>query len=101
MYALIVYLRKNLAHNFKVVKIECDIIWCVCRLQQVPFTAAITKQIENECRDFVQLSESLANLEIAIGFLQSVGGQPESSLVEFMTKTLSMEEPVSCSQKVI
>ena len=69
-------------------------------LLKVPLTAALTRQIEIECRDFVQLSESLANLEIAIGFLQSVGGQPDSLLADFMTKTLSMQEPVLCSPKV-
>jgi len=47
------------------------------------------------------MTNSLANLDIAIGFLVSVGGQPESLLMAFMKDTLEMKADSIHSAQVI
>jgi len=50
--------------------------------------AAIEKQFGQKLLD---VSDLLANLDITVGFLVSVGGDPNASLVQFMTDTLRMK----------
>jgi len=49
--------------------------------------ASIEKEIGSK---FVEVGDLLASLDITVGFLVSVGGDPNSSLVKFMTETLQM-----------
>ncbi|KAI0227840.1 hypothetical protein LSAT2_021675 [Lamellibrachia satsuma] len=55
-------------------------------------------RIRNEMCHLTDLTNSLANLDIAIGFLVSVGGQPETLLVKFMTDTLGMPASIHSQQ---
>jgi hypothetical protein len=83
----------------------CDI----CTHKLIPFSQylqnrlspAVQSQICGELRlkSYPDLCESLDKLDIAIGFLKSVGSDPESFLYHFMTDTLKMENPF-LSQKV-
>ena len=63
---------------------------CCLSLMQRPFSPALKSQIRADARIMVEVSDCLANLDIAIGFLVSVGGDPEKSLHSFMTDTLQM-----------
>lgn len=49
---------------------------------------AVEKQFRQKLLD---VSDLLANLDITVGFLVSVGGDPNASLVQFMTETLKMK----------
>jgi len=49
---------------------------------------AIEKQYRQKLLD---ISDLLASLDITVGFLVSVGGDPNDSLVQFMTDTLKMK----------
>ena len=49
---------------------------------------AIEKQYRQKLLD---MSDLLASLDITVGFLVSVGGDPNDSLVQFMTDTLKMK----------
>ena len=55
------------------------------------FSPAIQNQVRGDARIMVEVSDCLANLDIAIGFLVSVGGDPDTTLHSFMTDTLQME----------
>ena len=44
-------------------------------------------------RSYPELCDGLDKLDIAISFLKSVGSDPESSLYDFMSNTLKMENP--------
>lgn len=50
--------------------------------------AAVEKQFRQKLLD---VSDLLASLDITVGFLVSVGGDPNASLVQFMTETLKMK----------
>ena len=50
--------------------------------------AAVEKQFRQKLLD---VNDLLANLDITVGFLVSVGGDPNASLVQFMTDTLKMK----------
>ncbi|KAK2177038.1 hypothetical protein NP493_621g02052 [Ridgeia piscesae] len=58
---------------------------------QEPLGQAEHRRICSEMRDLTDMTNSLANLDIAIGFLVSVGGQPDSLLMAFMKDTLEMK----------
>ena len=73
-------------------------MWC-SHLQE-PLGQPEQRRISNELRHLTDLTNSLANLDIAIGFLVSVGGEPESLLASFMTGTLRMKTSIH-SQQVI
>ena len=60
----------------------------------------VKTQICEDIRNLPDLCRSLDNLDIAISFLKTTGGQPEDMLDDFMSKTLQIEQPM-CSQKVI
>lgn len=49
---------------------------------------AVEKQF---CQKLLDVSDLLANLDITVGFLVSVGGDPNASLVQFMTETLKLK----------
>ena len=49
---------------------------------------AVEKQFRQKLLD---VNDLLANLDITVGFLVSVGGDPNTSLVQFMTETLKMK----------
>ncbi len=66
---------------------------------QVPLDGPIQQQIEAECSHLGELSELLADLEVAIGFLASVGGEPSMPLAQYMNKVLQMTSTF-CSNKV-
>ncbi len=51
----------------------------------------LTQQIRNEQRHLTEINDSLASLDIAIGFLVSVGGESNRPLLEFITDTLRMD----------
>ena len=50
--------------------------------------AAVEKQFRQKLLD---VNDLLANLDITVGFLVSVGGDPNAKLVQFMTDTLKMK----------
>lgn len=50
--------------------------------------AAVEKQFHQKLLD---VNDLLASLDITVGFLVSVGGDPNGSLVQFMTETLKMK----------
>ena len=78
------------------VKHVYDATWC----PQEPLGRTEQSRIQNELRHLPEVTLSLANLDIAIGFLVSVGGLPDSLLADFMTKTLGMRASIH-SQQVI
>ncbi|CAG2212879.1 RNF213 [Mytilus edulis] len=65
------------------------------RVKQERLNPAVLSQICGELRlkSYPDLCESLDKLDIAISFLKSVGSDPESSLNDFMTNTLKMDNP--------
>ncbi len=52
----------------------------------------LMQQIRNEQRDLIEVNDSLSSLDIAIGFLVSVGGEPNRPLLDFVTGTLKMDK---------
>ncbi|XP_071137099.1 E3 ubiquitin-protein ligase rnf213-alpha-like [Mytilus edulis] len=65
------------------------------RVKQERLNPAVQSQICGELRlkSFPDLCESMDKLDIAISFLKSVGSDPESSLSDFMTNTLKIDNP--------
>lgn len=57
---------------------------------QEPFTSAptIEKELHQKLTD---VNDLLADLDIAVGFLVSIGGNPNDNLVHFMTDVLKMK----------
>ncbi|KAK2149470.1 hypothetical protein NP493_2985g00001, partial [Ridgeia piscesae] len=55
-------------------------------------------RIQKELHHLPDVTNSLTNLDIAIGFLVSVGGQPDALLTDFMSKTLGMRVGIHSQQ---
>ncbi|XP_052062680.1 E3 ubiquitin-protein ligase rnf213-alpha-like isoform X2 [Mytilus californianus] len=77
--------------NAVVFKTLCD------KVQQERLNPAVRSQICAEIRmkPAADLWESLDKLDIAISFLKSVGSDPDSSLSDFITNTLKIDNPFS------
>lgn len=69
-------------------------------LLQVPLSTVLKKQICEDIRDLPDLCATIYNLDIAISFLKTTGGKPDTNLYEYMFKTLQIERPLA-SLKVI
>ncbi|XP_063441660.1 E3 ubiquitin-protein ligase rnf213-alpha-like [Mytilus trossulus] len=76
--------------NAVVFKTLCD------KVQQERLSPAVRSQICAEIRmkPAADLWESLDKLDIAISFLKSVGSDPDSSLSDFITNTLKIDNPL-------
>lgn len=61
---------------------------------QVPLTPAVQAQIRGDVRYMAEITECLASLNITIGFLVTIGGEPETMLQTFMTDTLQMDPAI-------
>ncbi|XP_053388236.1 E3 ubiquitin-protein ligase rnf213-alpha-like [Mercenaria mercenaria] len=68
------------------------------KIPQAGINAAEKTQICSDIRYLPDMCQSLDNLDIAIGFLKSTGGNQEQNLHEYMVKTLQMDFSV-LSQK--
>ncbi|XP_064634464.1 E3 ubiquitin-protein ligase rnf213-alpha-like [Lineus longissimus] len=69
------------------------------KIRQEPMSHAIRMQIVQECRiHYHGLPDSMAHLDVAIHFLLSVGGDPETKLITFMCDTLKLPEKIFTSQ---
>ncbi|KAL3881532.1 hypothetical protein ACJMK2_027964, partial [Sinanodonta woodiana] len=64
------------------------------RIPQESLSSGVRHKISEEFHTLPDLCQALDNLDIAISFLKSIGGNPENSLVKFMVETLKMEEPL-------
>ncbi|KAL3881537.1 hypothetical protein ACJMK2_027969, partial [Sinanodonta woodiana] len=62
------------------------------KIPQVPLNSGAKHKISEEFRSLPDLCQALDNLDIAISFLKSIGGDPESDLDKFMVETLKMEQ---------
>ncbi len=51
----------------------------------------VQQEIQNDLTYLPALSDMLNSLDIAIGFLISVGGEPTALLIEFLQKKLCMK----------
>ncbi|XP_052808436.1 E3 ubiquitin-protein ligase RNF213-like [Mya arenaria] len=65
------------------------------KIPQVSLTTETKNAIIEECTNLPELCTSIDNLNIAVKFLQAIGGSTESFLDTFMTKTLRMEHALS------
>lgn len=68
------------------------------RLHSKTFPVYIQEPLSNQSsiekelgQKLVEVTELLADLDITVGFLMSVGGDPNASLIQFMTDTLHMK----------
>ncbi|XP_062580329.1 E3 ubiquitin-protein ligase rnf213-alpha-like [Saccostrea cucullata] len=61
------------------------------KIKQVPLNTAVAKQISTEFRRYQDICDALDKLDIVIRFLQSVGGQGNTMLDDFMRHSLKME----------
>jgi hypothetical protein len=62
------------------------------RIQQESLPNVSVSSIEKDLRQkLTEVNDLLASLDITVGFLVSVGGEPNASLVRFMTDTLQMK----------
>jgi hypothetical protein len=62
------------------------------RVQQEPLRNVTASSIKKDLRQkLTDVNDLLASLDITIGFLVSVGGEPNAGLVRFMTDTLRMK----------
>ncbi|XP_070580810.1 E3 ubiquitin-protein ligase rnf213-alpha-like [Ptychodera flava] len=61
------------------------------KLPQEPLSKAIQRQIISELRSLPEVSDSLACLDIAIGFLASCGGKPGQLIKKYLIETLKMD----------
>ncbi|KAK3585590.1 hypothetical protein CHS0354_036776 [Potamilus streckersoni] len=62
------------------------------KIPQVPLSSGAKHKISEEFHSLPDLCQALDNLDIAISFLKSIGGNPESDLDKFMVETLKMEQ---------
>ncbi|KAK3588410.1 hypothetical protein CHS0354_015930 [Potamilus streckersoni] len=62
------------------------------KIPQVALNSGAKHKISEEFRSLPDLCQALDNLDIAISFLKSIGGNPESDLDKFMVETLKMEQ---------
>ena len=49
--------------------------------------------MERELIHLADVSDLLASLNIAVGYLVSIGGDPEMKILRFMSDTLKMKQP--------
>ncbi|KAH3727158.1 hypothetical protein DPMN_053084, partial [Dreissena polymorpha] len=68
------------------------------KIPQVHLNGAVRTQICEELRKIPDVCKTLDNLDIAISFLKTTGGDPQTKLNTFMVKTLQMENAI-ISQK--
>ncbi|XP_070580814.1 E3 ubiquitin-protein ligase rnf213-alpha-like isoform X2 [Ptychodera flava] len=61
------------------------------KIPQEPLSKAIQHQILSELRSLPEVSDSLACLDIAIGFLASSGGKPDMHVIKYLVSILKME----------
>ncbi|KAK3585578.1 hypothetical protein CHS0354_036765 [Potamilus streckersoni] len=62
------------------------------KIPQEPLSTGLKRKISEEFRSLPDLCQALDNLDIAISFLKSIGGNPENNLDTFMVETLKMEQ---------
>ena len=60
--------------------------------QQESFNSSIQLKVVSESRHLTEVTDSLATLDIALGFLVSVGGDADTRLADFISKTLEMKK---------
>ena len=58
---------------------------------QEPLHNKIQLEIQNDLNYLPAISDMLSNLDIAVGFLISVGGTPKMPLLDFMKQKLHMK----------
>ena len=66
---------------------------------QESLNSTLVKNIRKDLRHLPEVSQTLADLDIAMGFLTSIGGKPGLSVVGFMEGTLHMDISL-CSPQV-
>ena len=64
----------------------------VSLLLQENIEPSVQQQVISESKHLVEVTDSLATLDIALGFLVSVGGNGETKLADFISKTLEMNK---------
>ncbi|XP_052216221.1 E3 ubiquitin-protein ligase rnf213-alpha-like isoform X4 [Dreissena polymorpha] len=69
------------------------------KIPQEPLNITVRSQILEEFSDVTDACTSIDNLDIAISFLKTIGGEPIVSLTRFMTDTIKMQNPIH-GQKV-
>ncbi|KAL3881535.1 hypothetical protein ACJMK2_027967, partial [Sinanodonta woodiana] len=62
------------------------------KIPQEPLNSGVKHKISEEFRSLPDLCQALDNLDIAISFLKSIGGNPGNNLDKFMVETLKMEQ---------
>ncbi|KAL3881510.1 hypothetical protein ACJMK2_027942 [Sinanodonta woodiana] len=62
------------------------------KIPQESLSSGIKRKISEEFRSLPNLCQALDNLDIAISFLKSIGGNPVNNLDKFMVETLKMEQ---------
>ncbi|KAK3585587.1 hypothetical protein CHS0354_036774 [Potamilus streckersoni] len=61
------------------------------KIPQVQLSTGVKHKISEEFHSLPDLCQALDNLDIAISFLKSIGGNPDNNLDKFMVETLKME----------
>ena len=61
-----------------------------CSKEPLPSRAEMERDLKHRLTDVTDL---LASLNIAVGFLVSIGGDPEMNILRFMSDTLKMKQP--------
>ena len=69
---------------------------CTLQLQEI-LSHMEQQQILTMYQHLPDVSDAIATLDIAIGFLVSVGGKPDMAIDEFLSKQLHMEERLAQS----
>jgi hypothetical protein len=58
----------------------------------------VQQEIQNDLNHLPTLSDMLNSLDIAIGFLVSIGGEPATPLIDFLKEKLHMKTGVFISK---
>ena len=78
---------------FIIVFIASNFFNIYCLLQQEPLPYKYKREIDAEMKgQMTKLQDSLSNLDIALGFLVSVGGDPKKEIHKFMLGNLQMKK---------
>ncbi|XP_052217509.1 E3 ubiquitin-protein ligase rnf213-alpha-like [Dreissena polymorpha] len=64
------------------------------KIPQEPLNFNVRNKILEEFSDVTDVCTSIGNLDIAISYLKTIGGEPITSLTGFMTTTIKMDNPI-------